>query len=77
MAGGYLSSAGMRRLAELMTGESLVVFGDDAGALAAAARAAGVDDMRIAPRLATLEDLFIAATGHVLRDDETASPAGL
>ena len=62
---------------QVMTGESLVVFGDDAGALAAAARAAGVDDTRIAPRLATLEDLFIAATGHVLRDDEPPSPAGL
>jgi lipooligosaccharide transport system ATP-binding protein len=55
---------------QAMAGESLVVFGDDAGVLAAAARAAGVDDMHIAPRLATLEDLFIAATGHALRDDE-------
>ena len=57
---------------QLLTGESLVVFGSDAGALAAAARAAGVDDMHIAPRLTTLEDLFIAATGHALRDDDTA-----
>jgi len=60
----------------VIAGESLVVFGDDAGQLATAARAAGVDDMRIAPRLATLEDLFIAATGHVLRDDQPSSQAG-
>ena len=71
-----VSGAEAARVAALMggrqatTGESLVVFGDDAAVLAAAARAAGVDDMHIAPRLATLEDLFISATGHALRDDE-------
>ena len=71
-----VSGAEAARVAALMggrqatTGESLVVFGDDAAVLAAAARAAGVDDMHIAPRLATLEDLLISATGHALRDDE-------
>jgi len=56
----------------VITDESLVVFGADAGELVAAARGAGVDDMHIAPRLATLEDLFISATGHALRDVGTA-----
>ena len=73
-----ISGVEARRVAEamggrhLITDESLVVYGGDAGALAAAARSAGVDDMHIAPRLTTLEDLFIAATGHALRDDEPA-----
>ena len=56
----------------VITDESLVVFGSDAGDLVAAARRAGVDDLNIAPRLATLEDLFISATGHALRDDGAA-----
>jgi len=56
----------------VITDESLVVFGTDAGDLVAAARRAGVDDLNIAPRLATLEDLFISATGHALRDDGAA-----
>ncbi len=51
------------------TPESLVVFGDDALSLPAAAAAAGVDPALISTRRATLEDLFITATGHALRDD--------
>ncbi len=51
------------------TPESLVVFGDDATALLAAAAAAGVDPALISTRRTTLEDLFITATGHALRDD--------
>ncbi len=51
------------------TPESLVVFGNDATALLAAAAAAGVDPALISTRRATLEDLFITATGHALRDD--------
>ncbi len=45
------------------------MFGDDALSLLAAAAAAGVDPALISTRRATLEDLFITAPGHALRDD--------
>jgi lipooligosaccharide transport system ATP-binding protein len=54
----------------VITGESLVVFGDDAVHLARAAEAVGVPSDDITTRRTTLEDLFISATGHALRDDQ-------
>ena len=66
-AGRVVAALGGRHV---ITGESLVVFGDDAVHLARAAEAVGVPSDDITTRRTTLEDLFISATGHALRDDQ-------